>query len=1160
MNNILPIWAACLLVGMSNISAQQLQLTIDEPIERFTISADQHRDQLESIDIGPLVIGHTYRLYSSDIDQTYFFEEQMAYPTIEQSIQTFTATSTRQTLHLWRPTADPGQDIHLSIADLNNIHQPNQAFGSLQMMDGIQVELDTNASDLVNAVFNDQSCFETFNAEFDGEFFPLEQPDGSFDTISQLGTFSSGTSSVGFENGIILSTGRISNAEGPNDNNFRTQDYGNTSLDADMLMLSGGLSIHDMAVLEFEFRPTSDTIDFDYVFASEEYCEAFNETNTDIFAFFISGPGINGPFSDNAENIAVLPDGTTNVKVNTVNHLQNTAFYRNNVNPSFFLNCNLNMPFALDEIGYDGMTTILTAQAEVIPCETYKLRMVIADVGDGFFDSAVMLVSGSFAAGLINPEPIGVDVESDTSVFDRSEGCQPFEIALNRVDTNLLTDSVVVTYSISTSSTATQNIDFTVSQDSIIILPNQLADTLTFDILADGLPEGVEEIIIQLEGTCNCDQNQIVIRIDDSPQINIQLDPPATGCAGDMFELAPIVSGGFPGYTFEWDDGSTDSLRMVTTDTGTVDYCVTITDACGFQDSVCVQVIRPAGLAQISGSYSLCNGPVTIPVPLQGGGDFTITVLEDGLPQVYTSSDDTLFLTYSSPVSLELFDITVDGCPGVVMGTAEVTTNEFNVDATLTNLLCLGEATGEISLDVNGDPSLFTYTWSDPMVSGFNPSGLQANTYNVRIEDAAGCFIDTSFTLVEPATAVSIAQDSISDQTCIDGGYLFVEGAGGTGTLSYSWIDGPLGQERQNLLAGPYTAVATDENGCTDTISLQVNDLRTTVEAGISAPMTQLDCQTNSILLSGPDNTGQPVNYQWTDENGMPIGDTQDLSITQAGTYTLTVTNPDNGCSSSDQIIILQSDDLPQLSVVQNDIITCANSSVDLIVGINVNDAVDYSWTGPGGPIGSNSPQLLNVTQAGTYTVEAIRQSNQCTASLDVVVQEDTEEPMVTLTVDGPVNCRNSETQVRSTQNADYNFSWSSTNGTIVSGSTSNVATVTEGNYELLVTDQTNGCDATFSTQVDADFRTLTPQAGPNQLLPCNDPNFSITGSALPNLAGTTFAWYDPDDNLITNQASFTPTTIGSFRLEVIHPESFCPSSDFVDVTSEGPVEAVLDI
>src|SRR5690606_39091386 len=78
-------------------------------------------------------------------------------------------------------------------------------------------------------------------------------------------------------------------------------------------------SIYDKSVLEFDFIPTGDTISFNYVFASSEYnsftCTQYN----DAFGFFLSGPGINGPFSNNAVNLAVVPNTTIPITVNTVN-------------------------------------------------------------------------------------------------------------------------------------------------------------------------------------------------------------------------------------------------------------------------------------------------------------------------------------------------------------------------------------------------------------------------------------------------------------------------------------------------------------------------------------------------------------------------------------------------------------------------------------------------------------------------------------------------------------------------------------------------------------------------------------------------------------------------------------------------------------------------
>ena len=62
------------------------------------------------------------------------------------------------------------------------------------------------------------------------------------------------------------------------------------------LVNSASTTVNNVIVLEFDFEPNSDQIAFQYVFGSEEYpgytCSDFN----DIFGFFLSGPGINGPF------------------------------------------------------------------------------------------------------------------------------------------------------------------------------------------------------------------------------------------------------------------------------------------------------------------------------------------------------------------------------------------------------------------------------------------------------------------------------------------------------------------------------------------------------------------------------------------------------------------------------------------------------------------------------------------------------------------------------------------------------------------------------------------------------------------------------------------------------------------------------------------------
>ena len=122
------------------------------------------------------------------------------------------------------------------------------------------------------------------------------------------------------------------------------------------------------------------------MFGSEEYPEYANSSFNDVFGFFLSGPGIAGIFTNNARNIATLPETNQFVSINNVNHINNSQFYINNSGGL--------------TIQYDGFTTVLKANATVIPGETYHIKLAIADVSDNIYDSGVCIKAGSFSSPL----------------------------------------------------------------------------------------------------------------------------------------------------------------------------------------------------------------------------------------------------------------------------------------------------------------------------------------------------------------------------------------------------------------------------------------------------------------------------------------------------------------------------------------------------------------------------------------------------------------------------------------------------------------------------------------------------------------------------------------------------------------------------------------
>jgi hypothetical protein len=227
---------------------------------------------------------------------------------------------------------------------------------------------------------------------------------------NSAGLFRGGKSVIGIDGGIILSTGDVRDAEGPN---YSDRTTGSASgFSDDDLDNTFNTFTADTTSLEFSFNFPGGDLSFDFVFASEEYNEFVNSFFNDVFAFYLSGGALVA-----AENLAVVPGTNTPVSIDTVNggnplgsnNATNSAFYVNN-DPTD------NGGF-LKEFGYDGFTTVFKAQRLNLPAGTYTIKLAIADVFDSNFDSAVFLEAGSLGvnapAVLVPPQGVpGLSLEN----------------------------------------------------------------------------------------------------------------------------------------------------------------------------------------------------------------------------------------------------------------------------------------------------------------------------------------------------------------------------------------------------------------------------------------------------------------------------------------------------------------------------------------------------------------------------------------------------------------------------------------------------------------------------------------------------------------------------------------------------------------------------
>ncbi len=374
---------------------------------------------------------------------------------------------------------------------------------------------------------------------------------GSMGTINcnAIGKFTTGATAtnIGIDSGIVMGSGAVSFAIGPNNNGGGSAVSGCNSYYSSALANAASGTTNDCAVLEFDFYPSSDTIKFNYVFASEEYDEYVCGTVNDIFGFFISGPNPNGGnYVDS--NIAIIPGTTLPVSINTVNNgsvgsngsmsnqpcvLTNSAYYRHNNGNS---------------IQYDGFTTILTAWAEVIPCRKYHLVLAIADVGDHAFDSGVFLQANSLSSNGISFE--FENPSNPEHPEDLYEGCMAI-IHMTRADTMPTPTNMAVTFT----GTATNGDDFDWKNTTFAFPANTTTHNYTILPLMDNEVEGtngVETMLVTFQVYESCPPDSVSFNIIDIVGLNAQISRDTLTSSTYSTWLHADITGGMPNRSIVW--------------------------------------------------------------------------------------------------------------------------------------------------------------------------------------------------------------------------------------------------------------------------------------------------------------------------------------------------------------------------------------------------------------------------------------------------------------------------------------------------------------------------------------------------------------------------------------------------------------------------------
>ncbi|MFA8300143.1 MAG: PKD domain-containing protein [Hyphomicrobiales bacterium] len=443
---------------------------------------------------------------------------------------------------------------------------------------------------------------------------------------------------IGFEEGFVLTTGDASMASGPNSaRNGASKSYsykdefsGDHVLDyfsqgklKDEDGYDDELGTRDACVIEFDFIPQTDRIEFEYVFGSDEYHEYVNRF-FDVFGFFISGPGIKHEYG-NYSNIALVPGTKKRVSVATINCGHTNGFDVDKYgednyelpgkNPSD--HCNLlvdnNRKNGDKYPEYDAYTVVLKASADVVPCKRYHMKLVIADVKDKALDSGVFLKSNSFNIGKIKASSDYSNPDAGDALL---EGCNNVDFSLE-IDPPL-TESFGFDFEIEGS--ATNGEDYDAIPIEATIKPGKKL-TLNINALADGKAEPMEEIILKYpSGLCpDIDgKEEVKFLLKDLQPINVNLGSDISRDCHDEVSLSSTVTGGSgipENFKYEWNGKILNAGAPYRFDLeGEKTVKLKVTDNCGQSDEDIVNVSVNPIVVDLGDDQSICDNSKSLNV------------------------------------------------------------------------------------------------------------------------------------------------------------------------------------------------------------------------------------------------------------------------------------------------------------------------------------------------------------------------------------------------------------------------------------------------------------------------------------------------------------------------------------------------------------------
>ncbi|MFN4254446.1 MAG: OmpA family protein [Saprospiraceae bacterium] len=519
-------------------------------------------------------------------------------------------------------------------------------------------------------------------------------------------------------------------------------------------------------------------------------------------------------------------------------------------------------------------------------------------------------------------------------------------------------------------------------------------------------------------------------------------------CAG-MSEAALAVqtTGGKPPFKYAWDNRALSGDQPIGLRAGS--YTVTVTDAVGSTASATFEVKQPPNLTALlnvdaSASVGQADGKATA----NGAG---------GVGKYTFKWDNGEVGAKAVKLAAGKHNITVmdaNGC--TVITTFDITENILPLRVSLaekTSIKCAGEAVAALEATVSGGKAPFKFAWSNPAASGQFPEKLPAGAYTLTVSDVDGSQTTASITIKQPdALALSVKVDAPASTGNSDG-KATLRASGGAGKFEYKWDNGETTVTATKLAPGKHTATATDANGCTTTVSLEITENILPLRVAI-AEKTPIKCAGQKVAALAAEVSGGKPPYKYVWDNPAATG--ENPANLPSGKYSLTVSDA-AGTQATATFDIVQPAALFATAKVDAPASTGNSDGKATIRANGGAGKYDYKW--------DNGETTVTATKLapGKHSVTAT-DANGCTTTATVEISENILPLAVSISEKASIKCAGQNEAALEAEvsggKPPYKFNWSNP-----AASGDSPKNLPAGNFSLTITDAV-GSTATANLNV----------------------------------------------------------------------------------------------